>query len=247
MNNRDFRDDDGVASTSFCFTMIGWTPRPTRIATSQGSRSSTSRCGASSTPCCPRPTGGPPETRPPKRSACLVRWPPSISTSWPTPAWSRSASSARAAAPGRAPGGRRSCTDPSQDELSASIPERHYDLAGSLLASAIADATATGAPVGDCLTSNAEAAGRRIGLEAGRPPANSNAPRTPTTPTTAARSWSTCSPRTGTARRRSRRRRDRAHQLPVPSSRRGTPDARLRHEPRLHRWPPRRASAMPTG
>ncbi len=57
---------------------------------------------------------------------------------------------------------------PSQEELSASIPERHYDLAGSLLASAIADATATGAPVGECLTANAEAAGRRIGLEAGQ-------------------------------------------------------------------------------
>ena len=55
---------------------------------------------------------------------------------------------------------------PHQDELSASIPERHYDLAGQLLATAVAEAAETGAPVGDCLTTAAEAAGRTIGREA---------------------------------------------------------------------------------
>jgi predicted ArsR family transcriptional regulator len=54
----------------------------------------------------------------------------------------------------------------SHDELSASIPERHYDLAGSLLAEAVAEATRTGAPVADCLSAAAAAAGRQVGEEA---------------------------------------------------------------------------------
>jgi predicted ArsR family transcriptional regulator len=54
----------------------------------------------------------------------------------------------------------------SQVEVAASVPERHYDLAGSLLASAIDEATRTGAPVGDCLSATARASGRRIGHEA---------------------------------------------------------------------------------
>src|SRR5262245_13261040 len=44
------------------------------------------------------------------------------------------------------------------DELAASIPERHYDLAGSLLASAIAESTRTGAPVRECLQTAAHEA-----------------------------------------------------------------------------------------
>jgi predicted ArsR family transcriptional regulator len=52
------------------------------------------------------------------------------------------------------------------DELSASIPERHYDLAGSLLAAAIDESTRTGAPVAECLRLAARAAGTQIGREA---------------------------------------------------------------------------------
>jgi predicted ArsR family transcriptional regulator len=52
------------------------------------------------------------------------------------------------------------------DEIAASIPERHYDLAGSLLASAVAESTASGAPVADCLRTAARAAGEAIGTEA---------------------------------------------------------------------------------
>ncbi len=37
-------------------------------------------------------------------------------------------------------------------EVSASVPERRYDLAGSLLATAIAQAESTGAPIAECLT-----------------------------------------------------------------------------------------------
>jgi predicted ArsR family transcriptional regulator len=48
-------------------------------------------------------------------------------------------------------------------ELSASVPDRRYDLAGSLLATAIAEAERTGAPVGACLAATARAAGRVIG------------------------------------------------------------------------------------
>jgi predicted ArsR family transcriptional regulator len=51
-------------------------------------------------------------------------------------------------------------------ELSASIPERRYDLAGSLLATAIAEAERTGEPIADWLSATARAAGRVIGEEA---------------------------------------------------------------------------------
>ena len=51
-------------------------------------------------------------------------------------------------------------------ELAVSLPERRYDLAGSLLATAIAEAERTGAPVADCLTAAARAAGKVIGEEA---------------------------------------------------------------------------------
>lgn len=51
-------------------------------------------------------------------------------------------------------------------EVSASVPERRYDLAGSLLAAAVAEAERTGAPIADCLSATARAAGRVIGEEA---------------------------------------------------------------------------------
>jgi predicted ArsR family transcriptional regulator len=51
-------------------------------------------------------------------------------------------------------------------ELAASVPERRYDLAGLLLATAIAEADRTGAPVADCLSAAARAAGTVIGEEA---------------------------------------------------------------------------------
>jgi len=52
------------------------------------------------------------------------------------------------------------------DELTASVPQRHYDLAGSLLARAIATSTDTGKPVADCLRMAARAAGQQIGADA---------------------------------------------------------------------------------
>ena len=48
-------------------------------------------------------------------------------------------------------------------EVVASVPDRHYDLAGSLLASAIAESANTGAPVRDCLRAAARTSGRQIG------------------------------------------------------------------------------------
>src|SRR5687767_13584667 len=39
----------------------------------------------------------------------------------------------------------------SAQEVSASVPERRYDLAGSLLATAIVEAQRTGAPIADCV------------------------------------------------------------------------------------------------
>lgn len=53
------------------------------------------------------------------------------------------------------------------DEISASVPERHYELAGSLLAAAIAESTRSGLPVRECLHAVARTAGRRVGEQAG--------------------------------------------------------------------------------
>ena len=53
-----------------------------------------------------------------------------------------------------------------EKEVAASVPERRYDLAGSLLATAVAEAERTGAPVSKCLKVAARAAGRAIGEEA---------------------------------------------------------------------------------
>jgi predicted ArsR family transcriptional regulator len=54
----------------------------------------------------------------------------------------------------------------SEDEVTASVPDRRYDLAGSLLATAVAEAERTGAPIRECLSAAAGAAGRTIGAEA---------------------------------------------------------------------------------
>lgn len=62
---------------------------------------------------------------------------------------------------------------PRGDEVSASVPARRYDLAGSLLATAIDEANRTGAPPADAVSATAYAAGREIGetaREAARPP-----------------------------------------------------------------------------
>jgi predicted ArsR family transcriptional regulator len=81
------------------------------------------------------------------------------------------------------------------DEVTATVPERHYELAGSLLATAVAESTRTRTPVADCLHTTARAAGREIG---DRPsstpsPARATSPRSarvtrspwPTAPSTA--------------------------------------------------------------
>jgi predicted ArsR family transcriptional regulator len=52
------------------------------------------------------------------------------------------------------------------DELEASVPERHYDLAGALLAAAVAESTTSAAPVDQCLREVASSAGRTIGADA---------------------------------------------------------------------------------
>ena len=50
-------------------------------------------------------------------------------------------------------------------ELSASMPDRQYDLAAQLLATAVADSTATGTPVDQCLHRVAHDTGRSMGLQ----------------------------------------------------------------------------------
>jgi predicted ArsR family transcriptional regulator len=49
------------------------------------------------------------------------------------------------------------------DELSASVPERRYDRAGSLLATAVAEAERTSAPIAECVSTAARHAGRAVG------------------------------------------------------------------------------------
>lgn len=53
------------------------------------------------------------------------------------------------------------------DELLVSLPERHYDRVGSLLASSIEESDRTGEPVREALTRVAEASGRDLGERAG--------------------------------------------------------------------------------
>jgi predicted ArsR family transcriptional regulator len=54
----------------------------------------------------------------------------------------------------------------SAEEFSVSVPERQYDLAGSLLAAAIDESIETGTPIADCLSASARVAGRLLGEEA---------------------------------------------------------------------------------
>jgi predicted ArsR family transcriptional regulator len=56
---------------------------------------------------------------------------------------------------------------PAQDELQVSFPERHYELAGELLASAVEEADRSGEAVRDVLTRVAIQTGRELGTMAG--------------------------------------------------------------------------------
>jgi predicted ArsR family transcriptional regulator len=53
------------------------------------------------------------------------------------------------------------------DEVEVSVPERHYDLAGELLAGAVEDSARTGEPARDALLRRAREAGRDLGRQAG--------------------------------------------------------------------------------
>src|SRR3954453_23152372 len=53
------------------------------------------------------------------------------------------------------------------DEVAVSVPERHYDLAGELLAGAVEDSANRGEPARDALLRRAREAGRELGQQAG--------------------------------------------------------------------------------
>jgi predicted ArsR family transcriptional regulator len=53
-------------------------------------------------------------------------------------------------------------------EISVTLPERHYELAGRLLAAAVTDAERDGAPVSEALRRSAHQTGRALGQEAHR-------------------------------------------------------------------------------
>jgi predicted ArsR family transcriptional regulator len=52
------------------------------------------------------------------------------------------------------------------DEVEVSVPERHYDLAGELLAGAVEDSARSGEPARDALLRRAREAGRDLGRQA---------------------------------------------------------------------------------
>src|SRR3954452_17949687 len=54
----------------------------------------------------------------------------------------------------------------SPGEVTVSLPERHYDLAGRLLAGAIEDSSRDGTPVAEALRSGAQSFGRGLGAQA---------------------------------------------------------------------------------
>jgi len=56
-------------------------------------------------------------------------------------------------------------------EIAVSVPERHYDLAGEVLAAAVETATRDGTPVGEALVATARDTGRSIGAAAQSLPA----------------------------------------------------------------------------
>jgi predicted ArsR family transcriptional regulator len=63
------------------------------------------------------------------------------------------------------------------EEIGASMPDRHYDLAGRLLADAVAESSATGAPVDECLARCAASAGRSFAAaEPGGGPSDESGP-----------------------------------------------------------------------
>jgi predicted ArsR family transcriptional regulator len=54
---------------------------------------------------------------------------------------------------------------PCSDEVGATVPDRHYDIVGAVLAAAIDEAVTTGATVGEAVRTSARLAGRVIGAE----------------------------------------------------------------------------------
>jgi predicted ArsR family transcriptional regulator len=58
-----------------------------------------------------------------------------------------------------------------EDEVAVSVPERHYDLVGGLLAAAVTESIDTGAPVREVLHRTAYDAGKAIGVAAHNLPA----------------------------------------------------------------------------
>jgi predicted ArsR family transcriptional regulator len=54
-----------------------------------------------------------------------------------------------------------------EEEVAVSVPERHYDLAGELLAGAVEDSATRGEPARDALLRRAREAGRELGRQGG--------------------------------------------------------------------------------
>ena len=117
---------------------------------------------------------------------------------------------------------------PRGDEVSASVPDRRYDLAGSLLAEAVDEADRTGAPVADCARHRPGRRAPARARNAGRRAVSPDGATTAVTPCSTSWPGTATSPRSATTA-------SRPGQLPVPPPGRGAPRARVRHEPRLDR------------
>ena len=102
--------------------------------------------------------------------ACPATPRSSTSTSSSTRGCSTRSSAGCPAAGVPAPGVRRSSTGAPTGEVAVTLPQRHYDLAGQILAAAVEDATRDGGPVLDAVQRAAAAAGRRLGAATGPVP-----------------------------------------------------------------------------
>src|SRR4051794_5328395 len=120
-----------------------------------------------------------------------------------------------------------------EDEVAVSVPERHYDLVGGLLAAAVTESIDTGAPVREVLHRTAYDAGKAIGVAAPNLPAAPHRLRRrkghrggrPTPARSPGAPGLRATPAGG------RKRRPGAGQLPVPPARPAVHGAGVRGEP----------------
>ena len=121
--------------------------------------------GRSTSTSCPGPTRSGARRRP--APSTWRRTPPtSTSTSWWTPACSPLSSGGSTGRTGPGAGRPAKLYRRADRQWSVSLPDRHYDLVGDILASGIERARTTGGPLEDAIDQAASETGRAIGTAA---------------------------------------------------------------------------------